>query len=326
MAACSLFAAVLCLGWTVTPAAADEKDDTIRKLEEQLRRATDRIDELLKTQKLEREESAKQRDVAEKLRQALDQERKDAADQVAAARADAAKAARVIDAIKKEAAEIEATAREKAARAREDAERAAAKLAEEAKKAQAVAQDEQKRAEALAEERAKTAKALEAERRKTAQALDAEREQAAVAARKARDSQEIIATLVKDVERMKAELSAERARAVAAAVDQQLLQERAVRLEKRLVELEKALELARPGVDRIEGKVTDVSDGLLKLNIGSDAGLVKGQVLDVFRLEPKPLYLGKVKVVSVEPKEAVAQLIGAPKEMIKVGDQVTNKP
>jgi hypothetical protein len=353
-AARTLFAALLCLGWMTPHAAADEKDDTIRKLEEQLRRATDRIDDLLKTQKLEREESAKQREVAEKLRQALDQGKKDAADQLAAARADAAKAARAIDAVRKEGAETFAAAKAEAVKLREqlgeeqkqrvflrdlleivqtEKEKLALELAQykEASQIAIVEREKQllkerKRAEDLAEDRAATAKALEAERQKTAQALEAEREQAAVAARKAREAQEVIAALTKDAARLKTELVVERDRAVTAAVNQQLLQERAARLETRVVELEKALELARPRADRIEGKVTAVNEGLLKLNIGSDAGLKKGQELDVIRLEPKPLYLGKVKVVSVEPKEAVAQLIGAPKETIKVGDQVMNRP
>jgi hypothetical protein len=80
----------------------------------------------------------------------------------------------------------------------------------------------------------------------------------------------------------------------------------------------------RKGVDRIEGTITaaDKDSPLIKISIGSDAGVTKGQVLDVYRTKPTPIYLGKVLVISVAEREAVAESVGKPKEPLKVGDTV----
>ncbi len=62
-AAFALCLALFTLGKAVpTATAADAKDDAIQKLEEQLRRATDRIDELQKMQKQDKEENARLRE------------------------------------------------------------------------------------------------------------------------------------------------------------------------------------------------------------------------------------------------------------------------
>src|SRR5262245_42578876 len=57
--------------------------------------------------------------------------------------------------------------------------------------------------------------------------------------------------------------------------------------------------------EAIEGLVTKVDkSGLMVLSIGADAGLKKGQVLHVFRLDAKPeksVYLGIVEILDVRP-------------------------
>ncbi len=76
----------------------------------------------------------------------------------------------------------------------------------------------------------------------------------------------------------------------------------------------------------VEGKVTQVADkGLLKLDIGSDAGVAKGDVLEVFRLGAESKYLGKVRVVEVTAKESVARTEGKPLGNFQAGDRVASK-
>jgi hypothetical protein len=79
---------------------------------------------------------------------------------------------------------------------------------------------------------------------------------------------------------------------------------------------------APPGVrGRIE-RVNPNDELLVELSIGAEAGLAINQVLDVYRLQPEPLYAGRVQVVEVMPARAVARRIGLTPSL-KVGDQVT---
>ncbi len=48
----------------------------------------------------------------------------------------------------------------------------------------------------------------------------------------------------------------------------------------------------------------------MEISIGSDDGLAVGQELYVFRVQPRAEYIGKVKIVSVYPDKAVADVIG----------------
>ena len=76
----------------------------------------------------------------------------------------------------------------------------------------------------------------------------------------------------------------------------------------------------------IEGqiKAADPQSGLLRLNIGSDAGLRKGQTLEVYRVKPQPKYLGPIQILDVRPTEAVARPTSGPHAAIEVGDRVTS--
>src|SRR5262245_8451160 len=75
----------------------------------------------------------------------------------------------------------------------------------------------------------------------------------------------------------------------------------------------------------VEGVVSEVArDGLVRINIGHDAGVKRGQVLHVYRREPEPLYLGKLTLVDVKAKDAVGKVDKPdPKRVIKPKDRVT---
>jgi hypothetical protein len=63
----------------------------------------------------------------------------------------------------------------------------------------------------------------------------------------------------------------------------------------------------------------------VEINIGSDDGLLKGHELFVFR-ERETKYLGKIRIVLVEPDRAVGMVIDQAKNgIIEVGDNVSSK-
>jgi hypothetical protein len=84
-----------------------------------------------------------------------------------------------------------------------------------------------------------------------------------------------------------------------------------------------------PPTEKIEGLIrqTDQS-GLVKITIGSDAGLVKGHTLEVFRLSNIPdqsKYLGRIKIIDVSATEAVGQPMGRMAAPLQVGDTVASR-
>jgi hypothetical protein len=134
-----------------------------------------------------------------------------------------------------------------------------------------------------------------------------------------------------------------RDRAVAAEIQSKALSERLVRMEGQMQQMAKdnadlraklgsggartvLASSGNPPPEHVEGliKTADAS-GLLKLTIGSDAGLVKGNTLEVFRLSPSAKYLGKVRVLDVTPHEAVAQPIGRLSDKPQAGDHVADR-
>ena len=117
------------------------------------------------------------------------------------------------------------------------------------------------------------------------------------------------------------------------------------RLEVQLREMAKDMERAKTGgtsalaqinkasknppPDNIEGmvKVADAS-GLIKISIGSDAGLTKGHTLEVFRLSAvatQSKYLGTVRILEVTPNEAVAQPVKPLSDKPIAGDRVASR-
>ncbi len=78
-----------------------------------------------------------------------------------------------------------------------------------------------------------------------------------------------------------------------------------------------------PPPRNVDGIVTEVdAAGLVKISVGSDAGLVPGHTLDVYRLSGTGQYLGKIKLTSVRSNEAVGKLEGRPSAPIQKGDGV----
>jgi hypothetical protein len=130
---------------------------------------------------------------------------------------------------------------------------------------------------------------------------------------------------------------------IAAQVAAQTYLERVRTLEKQNQELVAAVEEAnqrnlerpmpqgeitrRPPPDDVRGIIKKVgADGLVSISIGSDAGLLRGHTLEVFRTEPKPQYLGVVQIIEVSPHEAVGKLLTPQfRKMVQPNDQVASR-
>ncbi len=114
-------------------------------------------------------------------------------------------------------------------------------------------------------------------------------------------------------------------------------------LEKRVRELEVVVKKAKatgvvpasstvaasdnPPPEDIEGFVKRDGDatGLVLISLGSDAGILKGHTLEVFRLSPQAKYLGRIKIIEARPYESVGQIIGKPAGPILKDDRVASK-
>jgi hypothetical protein len=84
---------------------------------------------------------------------------------------------------------------------------------------------------------------------------------------------------------------------------------------------------ANPPPGDVSGRVKnyDPTSGLLTLTIGSDAGILKGHTLYVYRLEPNGQYVGQVRILEVRPNEAVGKMVSKPRVPVQVNDKVANK-
>ena len=85
-----------------------------------------------------------------------------------------------------------------------------------------------------------------------------------------------------------------------------------------------------PPLDSVEGQISEVDpSGLVRITIGSDAGLVKGNTLEVYRLNTQipdqSKYLGRLRLIEVRNTEAVGQLMGKPPVPPQPGDTVSSK-
>jgi hypothetical protein len=116
------------------------------------------------------------------------------------------------------------------------------------------------------------------------------------------------------------------------------LQKELARAETQLADIRKSgggqgsrtLAADNPPPENVEGLVkTADASGLLRLTIGSDAGLAKGHTLVVYRINPSaPLqskYLGRVRVLDVNAHEAVAQPVGRMLDKPQAGDRVASR-
>jgi len=83
-----------------------------------------------------------------------------------------------------------------------------------------------------------------------------------------------------------------------------------------------------PPPDDVKGtiKATDPQSGLVTVNLGSDSGLSKGNTLHVYRLTPRPTYVGVLRIMDVRPNEAIGKLTSSARpNAIQVGDEVASK-
>lgn len=78
----------------------------------------------------------------------------------------------------------------------------------------------------------------------------------------------------------------------------------------------------------VQGEVSrvDAQNRSLEITIGSDDGLVPGHELFLYRTKPQPEFLGKIKVITVDPDQSVARVIGSTVngKKIKEGDIVSS--
>jgi hypothetical protein len=84
---------------------------------------------------------------------------------------------------------------------------------------------------------------------------------------------------------------------------------------------------SNPPPQSVEGVVTETTNrgDLLRLSVGSDAGLEKGHTLDLYRLKPTPQYLGQVRLTDVRAAESVAVPVDKLKGPVQKGDIVASE-
>jgi hypothetical protein len=92
----------------------------------------------------------------------------------------------------------------------------------------------------------------------------------------------------------------------------------------------KVKESRNPPLENVQGRIRDVSpSGLVRISLGSDVGLAKGNTLEVYRLNTQApdlsKYLGRIKIIEVTATEAVAQPITKPSGPLQAGDQVSSQ-
>jgi hypothetical protein len=142
--------------------------------------------------------------------------------------------------------------------------------------------------------------------------------------------------------RLLAQTEGERKKRIQAEITSTTIEARSLRMEEQLRQLSRELTRVKAGASDaapkrggpnppagdIQGKITavDKASGLLRISVGSDAGLKTGHTLEVLRLGGTPaksMYLGRVQVVAVRPTEAVARLVVG--RSAEAGDQVVSK-
>jgi chromosome segregation ATPase len=89
---------------------------------------------------------------------------------------------------------------------------------------------------------------------------------------------------------------------------------------------ERAAPRHNPPAEDVQGqiKALDPQSGLVTISIGSDAGLNKGNTLEVFRLKPEAAYLGQIEILAVRSNEAVGKPTVRTRGTIQVGDRVAS--
>ena len=80
---------------------------------------------------------------------------------------------------------------------------------------------------------------------------------------------------------------------------------------------------------KADGKIEKIDGDLVQISLGTDHGIKKDHTLDVYRIEPEPKYLGRIRVVDANHQKSVARLEPwdgpVPRSALRVGDFVTSK-
>ncbi len=78
----------------------------------------------------------------------------------------------------------------------------------------------------------------------------------------------------------------------------------------------------------VQGQVNrvDPTNRRIEMSIGADDGLVVGHELNLYRVKPRPEYLGKIMIIAVDADQAVGRVIGNTNlgKKIKEGDIVSS--
>ena len=79
---------------------------------------------------------------------------------------------------------------------------------------------------------------------------------------------------------------------------------------------------------KVDGRVTqiDARNKSMVISIGSNDGIASGQELFLYRLQPQTRYIGKVKILTTYPDQAVAEVINQTQNRMKIveGDIVSS--
>jgi hypothetical protein len=102
------------------------------------------------------------------------------------------------------------------------------------------------------------------------------------------------------------------------------------RLSKRDVPAQRKKERPEPaheGDRDLRGKILKAEGKHLLLSVGSDDGVRRGEKLEVFRLRPQPVYLGRVEILEVTPHSSVARPVApfARGDSPRAGDEVARQ-
>jgi len=85
---------------------------------------------------------------------------------------------------------------------------------------------------------------------------------------------------------------------------------------------------ANASLPQVQGRVKAVNgtNRSVEITIGSNDGLKNGHILQMYRTSPRVEFLGRVKIVNVEPNKAVAEVIGGTVSGKKIleGDNVAS--
>src|SRR5262249_32417347 len=83
-----------------------------------------------------------------------------------------------------------------------------------------------------------------------------------------------------------------------------------------------------PPSAKVKGSITETAptdSTLVKVSIGSDAGVKEDNTLEVFRLSPDPTYLGRLRIVEAHHHSAIGRFRPAStavRQPLRVGDEV----